>query len=133
MTSSVSSKPRTCDACPARYDPCLSSGGGDKPAHIIVVGVSPSGFSIGQNTPFHGKHGRLFKKLLDMVRKVEGGQYSQVRFYRTYAVLVGAYEPKTEHIECCKVNLFREINTIPGAIKGREPVVVALGDRKSVV
>lgn len=118
-------KPRACSACPAYYEPCLPSGGGPNPAHLIVVGQSPSGFSIGKRTPFFGANGRLFKQLIDMIKKYADGRYAAVRCYTTYATLVGAYNPSAKHLKSCQPNLFREINMVRGL--DREPVVVPLG------
>jgi len=115
-----------CKGCPAEYDPCLWSGAGDNPAHLIVVGNRPSGFSLGRNTPFFGPTGRLFRKLMDMVRKYQGGRYADIKIYKTYSVLAGEYEPSAEHVRFCQPNLMRELSTIRG-VDGREPVILAIG------
>lgn len=114
-----------CRGCPAFYDPCLWSGDGDNPAQLVVIGLSPSGFSIGKQKPFYGRSGRLFKSLLDMIRKYQGGKYKNLKVYFTYATMVGAFKPKAGHLESCQVNLFRELNSIRGV--DREPVIVTLG------
>lgn len=121
----MKTKRTLCQGCPAFYDPCLWSGDGDNPAHLIVVGLSPSGFSIGKGKPFYGRSGRLFKSLLDMIRKYQDGKYKNLRVYFTYATMVGAFKPKVEHLTHCQINLFREINSIRGT--DREPVIVTLG------
>lgn len=113
--------------CPAYYDPCLWSGGGDNPAHIIVVGPAPSGFSIGKGQAFYGRHGRLFQQLLSMVRRYRSDRYANVKVYYTYATMVGAYKPKAKHITSCRPILEGEISKIKGAIEGQEPVIIPLG------
>lgn len=115
-----------CKGCPAEYDPCLWSGAGDNPAHLVVIGNRPSGFSLGKNTPFFGPTGRLFRKLMDMVRKYQNGKYADVKIYKTYSVLAGEYEPSAEHVRFCQPNLMRELSAIRG-IDGREPVIIAIG------
>jgi len=120
-------KPRTCSECPALHEPCLASGGGENPAHLIVVGQAPSGFSIGKRTPFFGHNGRLFKQLLDMIRRFYNGRYGKVRAYYTYATLVGAYVPNAQHLRACQPNLLRDINNVRGVTNEREPVIVTLG------
>jgi len=115
-----------CKACPAQYDPCLWRGHGDQPAHIIVVGPSPSGFSIGKGMPFFGRYGRLFKQLLNIVRAHDGGRYVETKVFYTYAARVGAYKPKKGHIESCNPVLMRELDGIDG-VNGVPPVIVPLG------
>jgi DNA polymerase I-like protein with 3'-5' exonuclease and polymerase domains/uracil-DNA glycosylase len=101
-------------------------GAGDNPAHLIVVSDRPSGFSVGKEMPFYGPTGRLFNKLMDMVRKYQKGRYADIKIYQTYAVLTGEYEPTAEHVRFCQPNLMREIAGIQG-IDGREPVIISLG------
>lgn len=113
-----------CEGCPAYFDPCLDKGSGDNPAHIIVVGATPSGFSIGEGEAFYGSDGRLFKKLLERVRKRE--KYKNIRIYYTYSALVGGYKATAKHVQHCQPNIMRELSTIRG-IDGREPVIVPLG------
>jgi DNA polymerase I-like protein with 3'-5' exonuclease and polymerase domains/uracil-DNA glycosylase len=120
-------KSSLCEGCPAFYDPCLDSGAGDDPAHLIVVGSAPSGFSVGNRQPFFGREGRLFKDMLKTIRQYQGGKYKDVKVYYTYAVKAGAYEPKAGHLSHCQVNLQRELNRIRGAIPRRNPIVVPLG------
>lgn len=120
-------KSSLCRGCPAFYDPCLDSGGGDDPAHLIVVGPAPSGFSIGNRRPFFGREGRLFKDMLNTIKQYQNGKYKDIRVYYTYAVRAGAYEPKAQHLTHCQVNLHRDLNRIRGAIPNRNPVVVPLG------
>ena len=115
-----------CVGCPAEYDPCLWMGAGDNPAHLVVVSNRPSGFSLGKNAPFFGPTGRLFRKLMDMVRKYQNGRYADVKIYKTYSVLASEYEPSAEHVRFCQPNLMRELSGIQG-IDGREPVIIAVG------
>ena len=115
-----------CKGCPAEYDPCLWSGAGDNPAHLIVIGNHPSGFSLGKNVPFFGPAGRLFHELINMVRKYQNGRYNYIKIYETYSVLAGEYKPTAEHVHFCQPNLMRELSTIQG-FNGHEPVIVALG------
>jgi DNA polymerase I-like protein with 3'-5' exonuclease and polymerase domains/uracil-DNA glycosylase len=117
-------KPPLCKNCPAYHDPCLEHGGGDNPAHLIVVGATPSGFSIGQDQAFFGRDGRLFKKLLDRVRKRK--KYADIKIYYTYSALVGGYKPTAKHVQHCQRNIMREIDSVQG-INGNEPVIVPLG------
>jgi len=119
-------KGHTCQACPAFHDPCLRHGIGDNPTHLIVVGVAPSGFSIGKGKAFYGPNGRLFDKLMGFVRTRQGGRYSEVKTYKTYAALVGAQNPTAEHVLHCHTNLHHDLESIQG-IDGREPVLVPLG------
>lgn len=113
-----------CEGCPAYFDPCLDKGSGDNPAHLIVVGATPSGFSIGEGEAFYGSDGRLFKKLLERVRKRE--KYRDIKIYYTYSALVGGYKATAKHVEHCQTNILREISAVRG-IDGREPVIVPLG------
>ncbi len=113
-----------CEGCPAYFDPCLEKGSGANPAHLIVVGATPSGFSIGEGEAFYGSDGRLFKKLLERVRKRE--KYRDVKIYYTYSALVGGYKATAKHVQHCQTNIMREIGMIKG-IDGREPILVPLG------
>ena len=113
-----------CEGCPAYHDPCLNQGSGDNPAHIIVVGATPSGFTIGEGSAFYGSDGRLFKKLLERVRKRE--EYRDIKIYYTYSALVGGYKATAAHVQHCHPNIMREIGSIRG-IDGRDPVIVPLG------
>lgn len=115
-----------CTGCPAEYEPCLETGSGDNPAHIIVVGAAPSGFSIGQKQAFYGRHGRLFKQLMRIIRQYGEGKYAGVKAYFTYATMVGAYEPSAEHIAHCRPIFLRQIRSVRG-INDRLPVIVPLG------
>lgn len=119
-------KRKGCVGCPAEFDPCLWSGAGDNPTHLIVVSDRPSGLSIGQDEVFYGETGRLFRRLMAMVKKYQGGKYNEVKTYCTYAVLAGAYDPTAKHRRQCQPNLLRELSTVQG-IEGREPVVIAMG------
>lgn len=121
-------KRTTCKNCPSFYDPCLWKGKGDNPAHWIVVGLSPSGFSIGSGNPFDGADGRLFRKLVSNLPQLTQTKMNNngLRIYYTYAVLHGPGKPKKEALECCTDNLRREIASIRG-VDGREPVIIALG------
>lgn len=124
----------TCKSCPSYYDPCLLSGAGDKPAHWIVIGRSPSGFSIGANKPFCGQDGRLFKKLLNRVIEAspklpENPKFHvlhQLKVYYTYVALSGIGKVGKDHIKACLPNLWRELGCVLG-INNREPVIIALG------
>lgn len=120
-------KSSLCEGCPAFYDPCLDSGAGDDPAHILVVGSAPSGFSVGNRQPFFGREGRLFKDMLNTIKQYQGGKYKDVKVYYTYAVKAGAYEPKAGHLSHCQVNLHRDINRIRGVLPKRNPVIIPLG------
>ena len=113
-----------CDGCPAFHEPCLEKGSGSNPAHLIVVGATPSGFSIGEDEAFYGSDGRLFKKLLDRVRKRK--KYRDIKIYYTYSALVGGYKATAQHIEHCQTNILREIGSIQG-MNGHDPVLVPLG------
>ena len=119
-------KDKGCKGCPGEYDPCLKNGTGDKPAHIIVVGPAPSGFSIGNQTAFFGQHGRLFKQLLSIIKQYNNEEFTDVKVYYTYATAVGAYEPNAEHIAKCKPRLMRQIRSVEG-FGGRLPIIVPLG------
>lgn len=119
-------KPPVCKGCPAEHDPCLVRGDGDNPAHIVVIGANPSGFSIGKNQAFYGNLGRLFAKFLDQVRRRGGKKFADLRVYTTYAALVGAYKPTASHVQHCQPNLQRELSLVQG-VDGREPVLVPLG------
>lgn len=113
-----------CKHCPALHEPCLEHGSGDNPAHIIVIGTSPSGFSIGEERVFYGHAGRMFNKLLTFVRRKLRGK--DIKVYRTYAALVGAYKITIEHVRSCQPHLHRELEMIRG-VEGHEPVLVPLG------
>lgn len=115
-----------CTGCPAQYEPCLETGCGDNPAHIVVVAAAPSGFSIGQKQAFYGRHGRLFKQLLDIIRRYGEGRYAGVKAYFTYSTMVGAYEPSAEHIAKCRPIFMRQIRNVRG-FHDRLPVIVPLG------
>lgn len=117
-------KRRVCEGCPAYYDPCLENGSGCNPAHLIVVGATPSGFSIGEGEAFYGSDGRLFKKLLERIRKRK--KYRDIKIYYTYSALVGGYKATAKHVQHCQTNIMRELGTVRG-IDGREPVIVPLG------
>ena len=116
-----------CLGCPAEFDPCLWSGSGNNPAHLIVVSSNPSGFSIGRDKAFFGSSGRLFRRLMDRVKQYQQGKYADIQIYTTYAVLVGAVDPNAEHIHHCQHNLFRELAKVRGVNPTREPVIVAIG------
>jgi len=121
-------KPRYCKECPGYFDPCLQQGEGDNPAHIIVVGVSPSGFSIGEKKSFYGRDGRLFKNLLKRSLIQYNEQlYDSLKLYYTYATMVGEYKPTTEHVQCCQSRLIREISDIKKVKGSSTPVIVTLG------
>ncbi len=113
-----------CSGCPAFHDPCLEKGSGDNPAHLIVIGATPSGFSIGENKAFFGGDGRLFKKLLERIRKRD--KYKNVKIYYTYSALVGGYKATAKHVEHCQSNIIREIGGIQGQ-NGHDPILVPLG------
>jgi DNA polymerase I-like protein with 3'-5' exonuclease and polymerase domains/uracil-DNA glycosylase len=115
-----------CKGCPAEYEPCLKDSFGDNPAHIIVIGPAPSGFSIGQEQAFYGRHGRLFKQLLDIIRQYNGGVYAGVKAHYTYAAMVGAYEPKARHLEKCRPIMQRHFRKVSG-FGNRRPILVPLG------
>jgi DNA polymerase I-like protein with 3'-5' exonuclease and polymerase domains/uracil-DNA glycosylase len=115
-----------CTGCPAQYEPCLQTGYGENPAHIVVVGPAPSGFSIGQQQAFYGRHGRLFKQLLSIIRQYGEGKYAGVKVYFTYATMVGAYEPSAAHISKCRPIFMRQLRSIRG-FNDRLPVIVPLG------
>jgi len=115
-----------CVGCPAQYEPCLNTGHGDSPAHIIVVGGAPSGFSIGQQQAFYGRHGRLFKQLLDIIRRYGDNKYAGMKVHFTYATMVGAYEPTAEHITHCRPIVMRQIRKVQG-FNGKNPILVPLG------
>ena len=119
-------KRKGCKGCPAEFDPCLWNGEGDNPTHLIVVSDRPSGLSIGQEKVFYGETGRLFRRLMAMVKKYQNRKYGDVKTYCTYAVLAGAYDPSAEHMRQCQSNLLRELSTVQG-VDGREPVVIAIG------
>lgn len=116
-----------CSSCPAQYEPCLSKGSGDNPAHLIVIGESPSGFAIGSGQAFYGRDGRFFRKLLNSVLSRDKGKYANTKVYFTYATRAGAYKPTIAHINSCRPNLLRELGDIRSAVKGREPVILTLG------
>lgn len=116
----------SCQSCPALHEPCLRSGSGENPAHLIVVGENPSGFSIGKGEAFFGRNGRFFKHLLEFVQAYADGKYEDVQIYYTYAALVGAYDPTADHVNACRVNLFRDILNVRG-VTARLPVIVPLG------
>jgi DNA polymerase I-like protein with 3'-5' exonuclease and polymerase domains/uracil-DNA glycosylase len=123
-----------CKDCPSYYDPCLSGGAGDKSAHWVVIGRSPSGFSIGANQPFCGQDGRLFKKLLKRVIESSPSLETNPRehvlgalkIYYTYLALSGIGKVGKDHIKACTPNLWRELSCVLG-INNREPVIIALG------
>ena len=115
-----------CKGCSSEFDPCLWGGRGDNPAHIIVISSNPSGFSIGRGEAFFGPTGRLFKRLLDVVRSHQGEHYADLKVYTTYAVLAGAVNPNANHIQYCRHFLHGELSRVRG-VDGREPVIVALG------
>lgn len=123
-----------CKDCPSYFDPCLSGGSGDKPAHWIVIGRSPSGFSIGANESFCGQDGRLFKKLLKRVVEAspkisENSKFHvlhQLKIYYTYLALSGIGKINKDHIKSCMPNLWQELGRVLG-INNREPVIIALG------
>lgn len=121
-------KRTTCKKCPAFYNPCLWKGAGSNSAHWIVVGLSPSGFTIGNGIPFSGDDGRLFKKLVTGLPDLTGKKQvnNGLQIYYTYAVLNGPVKPNKEMLDCCIDNLRREISLVQG-IDGREPVIIALG------
>ena len=120
-------KRRGCKGCPAEYNPCLWQGAGDNPAHLIVVGSNPSGFSIGKKAPFYGSEGRMFSQLLDTIKKYNPGTYDKLQVYYSYGVLAGSIDPTAEHIRNCQRNILGEVSKVQG-IDGREPVVVTIGD-----
>ena len=113
-----------CEGCPAYHDPCLEKGCGANPAHIIVVGATPSGFSIGEGEAFYGNDGRLFKKLLERIRKRK--KFRDIKIYYTYSALVGGYKATATHVKHCQTNIMRELATVRG-IDGQEPIIVPLG------
>lgn len=115
-----------CKGCPSEFDPCLWGGRGDNPAHIIVIGSNPSGFSIGRGEAFFGPTGRLFRKLLGVIQSMHGGRYADLKMHYTYAVLAGAVNPNPSHISYCRHYLHGELSRIRG-VDGKEPVIVALG------
>jgi len=112
------------------YDACLWQGGGNKPAHLIVVNSFPSAFSVGHDRHFYGHQGRLFKNILDFIRKFQGGMYADLRVYYTYAVLTalpaGANEPPRKMLDACQSNLLRDIVSVRGTDTSL-PVIVPLG------
>jgi len=116
-----------CQGCPSELDPCLWSGSGDNPAHLIVVADRPSGFSIGRSSPFFGPTGRLFYKMLAMITKYQSGRYSDLKVYTTYGVLAGNIDPTAEHIRYCQPNLHRELAKIKG-VDGGDPVIIGIGE-----
>lgn len=116
----------SCKGCPAFHEPCLDHGVGDNPAHIIAIGTSPSGFSIGEDKAFYGHSGRMFTKLMGFVKRRQAKQGEEIKVYKTYAALVGAHKPTIEHVQNCQSHLRRELDRIRG-IGGREPVLVPLG------
>ena len=115
-----------CKGCPSEFDPCLWCGTGDKPAHLVVISGSPSGFSIGQKAAFFGPTGRLFDKLLGLMKSSQKDKLKDLKVYKTYAVLAGAVDIKTEHIKTCQPHLLNELASIRG-LDGREPVLVTIG------
>lgn len=115
-----------CKGCPSEFDPCLWSGSGDTPAHLIVVSDNPSGFSIGRQEAFFGPTGRMFQKLLGMVKNYQNGRYEALKVYKTYSVLAGAVDVSAEHVRFCQPHLINEIARVRG-VDGREPVIVAIG------
>lgn len=118
-------KRKSCEGCPAYYDPCLWSGSGDNPAHLIVIAENPSGFSIGASKAFSGYNGRMFRRLLNMTRGAAPAN-GQLKIYYTYAVLAGQIDPTAEHLRRCQANLQRELQLVTGA-DGREPLILTLG------
>ena len=115
----------SCQSCPAFHDPCLAHGDGDNPAHIVVIGTAPSGFSIGKEKAFYGNEGRMFNKLMEFVRRRQA-RYGDIKIYKTYAALVGGNTPTITHVQHCQVHLRRELDGIRG-VDGAEPVLVPLG------
>lgn len=115
----------SCESCPAFHEPCLDRGTGKNPAHIVAIGISPSGFSIGKEKAFYGHQGRMFRKLLEFAkRRHESGK--EIKVYTTYAALVGAHKVTIDHVQNCQAHLYRELRDIRG-FNGCEPVVVPLG------
>lgn len=115
-----------CKGCPSEFDPCLWCGAGDNPAHIIVVSDNPSGFSIGRQEAFFGPTGRMFQKLLGMVKNYQNGRYANIRVYKTYAVLAGAVEVSAEHVRYCQPHLINELTRVRG-VDSHAPIIVAIG------
>lgn len=122
----LTKKRNSCKDCPSFRDPCLWKGGGDDPAHVIIIGENPSGFSIGHSQPFYGPQGRLFKEILKFVKARRNGEFDEIKYYFTYGALVGAYKPKATHMAHCQRNLHRDILSVKG-IDGRLPILVPLG------
>lgn len=114
-----------CVDCPSYHDPCLWSGAGDKPAHLIVIGKNPEWNSIGTGKPFEGHGGRLFRRILDTQIGLLDVK-TQIGVYYTYAVLAGAKDPKAAHYKNCLPHLRRELGAIRG-IDGHEPVIITVG------
>lgn len=112
--------------CPAENNPCLWSGEGDKPAHLIIIADRPTWPSIGKRKAFSGATGMLFRKLLRPVREYQNGKYKDLKVYNTYAVLAGVVEPSAQHIQHCRHRLLNEIASVQG-VDGREPVIISLG------
>jgi DNA polymerase I-like protein with 3'-5' exonuclease and polymerase domains/uracil-DNA glycosylase len=104
----------------------LVRGAGDNPAHLIIVGRSPSGFSIGKTLPFQGADGRLFNKLLATVVDNNKEKFTGLKVYRTYSVLVGAVKPTLQHAKSCGAHLQAELQSVAG-VGGKEPVLITLG------
>ena len=115
-----------CVGCPSEFDPCLWCGSGDNPVDVIVIGGNPSGFSIGKKEAFFGPTGRTFDRLLQTIQGIPNTDYKSLKIYKTYGVLAGAVDIKTEHIKACRPNLQRELSALRGR-NGREPVIVAIG------
>ena len=101
-------------------------GGGDDPAHLIIIGGNPSGFSIGHSQPFYGHLGRLFKEILKIVKARRDGEFEEIQCHFTYGALVGAYKATAKHMAHCQRNLHREILDTRG-INGKPPILVPLG------
>lgn len=116
--------------CPALYEACLWKGDGNRPAHIVVVSGCPSSFSVGEGKPFCGEHGRLFKNIMNFVRKYKEGRYADIRVYYTYAALAalpaGANDPTKKMLDACRSNLMQDIFSVRG-MNGEPPVLVTLG------
>lgn len=123
-TPALPRKRSICKGCPGVHEACLWQGGGDNPAHLVVIGRNPSWNSIGKNKPFEDTSDRTFLRLLaESQRKLH---IEKLETYYTYATLVGAYKPNVDHYKTCNANLQRELANIRG-LPGKMPVVVTLG------
>lgn len=116
--------------CPSLYDACLWRGAGERPAHLIIVNSFPSSFSVGQDRPFCGHHGRLFKHILDFIRRYQKGRYADLQVYYTYSTLAalpaGAHEPSKKMLSACQSNLLNDVMSVRG-VGDNLPILVPLG------